>query len=82
MRDAKIAEYQSIVGQVMLIAEHLAELDLPRILREIEHAEVLGPFVDPTLWTHKHHAMSEDKELIQAALPLRSLGQRRKEAKP
>lgn len=88
-REEKIANYQSIVGQVTLVAEHLAELDLPSILRDIERAETLGPFLDPTLARQKWQAMMEDKELLEAALPLSEMGlrvkdelQRRKEAKP
>lgn len=84
-KQEKIAEYQVTVGEVMLMAERLAQLGIPELLAAIERAEAMGPILDPTLWVAKNRAMQEDKELLLAALPLRNIAEvlheKNKEAK-
>lgn len=68
-------EYQLCVQNVRLVASLLAEYRIADILAAIDRAETTGPLLDPTLWREKNQAMSEDKESLEAALPLWRHGQ-------
>ena len=68
-------QYQSGLQAAAVAAVMLAETDIPEILRMIEHADSFGAVLDPTLYREKHQAMMEDKELIEAAMPLWRMGQ-------
>lgn len=68
--NAKGLEYQAAVGSCALVGSMLTQYDLPEMLRAIEHAEAMGPMIDPTLYREKADAMDEDKTLLEAALPL------------
>lgn len=74
-----IETYQTAVQQTVLAAQLLAEHDIPGILAAIDRAETMAPFTDPTLYIKKAKAMREDKEVLEAALPLWKLGQKLKE---
>jgi tRNA U34 5-methylaminomethyl-2-thiouridine-forming methyltransferase MnmC len=77
MSDAeKIEEYRDALRTCVLAARLLAGHDIPKLLSDIEHADSFGPVLDPTLWRAKHKAMSEDREVFEAALALRAIGQR------
>lgn len=71
---AELETYQSTIMQIVLMARILKDIDLPKLIETIDHANAIGPFVDPTLWMQKVDAMSQDKKLLEAALPLRELG--------
>lgn len=64
------AQYQSAVQAVVVMMQIVLTHDLPSILRAIEHADAVGPILDPTTWIKKHKAMHEDRQLLKAALPL------------
>jgi hypothetical protein len=68
-------EYQSGVLAAATAAAMISETDLPKILSMIERADSFGAVLDPTLYREKHQAMMEDKELLEAALPLWKVGQ-------
>jgi len=69
-------EYQGAVVMVAAMARLLAGYDVPGLLADIEHAEAIGPVLDPTLYRDKAKAMGEDRELLRAALPLYQLGKK------
>lgn len=68
--DPRIEEYQLAVRSCALMAGLLLMHDLPGLIKAIESADAIGPLIDPTLWRAKGSAMLEDKELLEAALPL------------
>lgn len=68
--DARGLEYQAAVGSCALVGAMLTQYDLPAMLNAIERAEAIGPMIDPTLYREKHEAMGQDKDLLEAALPL------------
>lgn len=76
---AKGLEYQAAVGTCALVGVMLTEHDLPGMLNAIEHAEAVGPMIDPTLYRNKHEAMGHDKDLLEAALPLWRWAKKQKE---
>lgn len=70
MSTRDIEEYRSAVQACVMAARMLSMHDIPGMLTAIERAHALGPVVDPTLWKQKCQAMEEDKEMLEAALPL------------
>lgn len=74
--DSREVTYRAAVLTCALAGKLLAEHDLPAVLEAIERAEAAGPVLNPTLWKERHKAMLEDKEIVQAALPLRALAVR------
>jgi hypothetical protein len=74
--EAKIAEYRTAITTIALCARMIAEHDLPKLLADIEHADSVGPILDPTLWRDKHRAMEQDREILKAALPLHTLAKK------
>jgi len=76
MSKAQIQEYQAVVLACHTAARMLAQYDLGELLRDIDRAEGLGPILDPTLYREKRQAMQEDKEIVEAALPLWKFGRR------
>lgn len=68
--NAKGLEYQAAVGSCALVGAMLTEHDIPAMLRAINHSEAMGPMIDPTLYREKIDAMMQDKDLLEAALPL------------
>lgn len=57
-------------------ARSLSLIDVPDMLRRIENAEAVGPILDPTLYRAQSQKMAEDKELLEAALPLWRMAQK------
>lgn len=47
--------------------------DIPKLLDKIGTAETVGPLIDPTLYMRQEQRLSEDRELLEAALPLHRL---------
>ena len=65
-----IEEYQSAVQASVLCSRMLSQYDIPQLLRDIEHADAVGGLFNPSLWIQKRIAMYEDREALEAALPL------------
>jgi len=70
MAETTHEEYQQNLKQIMLIARLIRDIPIPKFLQAIDRAESIGPIIDPTLWINNSGAMSEDKEMLQAAKPL------------
>lgn len=66
LRKRQTNVYQAIVTAMMILSIH----DIEGIIKDIDRADVIGPFLDPTLWMNKNKSMMEDKEVFEAALPL------------
>jgi hypothetical protein len=64
------AEYQQALFSVATAARLFVDVDLPDILRRMEHCEAFGGLIDPTLYREKSKDMAHDKEMVEAALPL------------
>lgn len=77
----QVEEYRAAVTACALACRFLQAHDIPKLLRDIEHAEATGPIFNPTLWIEKHKAMEEDKKLLSAALALRDAMPAPQEAK-
>ncbi len=73
-RDAET--YRAGVTMAAAAARLLAGVDVPGLLADIEHADAVGPLLDPTLYREKARAMGEDRELLRAALPLHQMGKK------
>lgn len=63
-------EYKEAVRACHMAAAIVGQHDLDGVLRRIANAETMGPLLDPTLYREKGQAMREDKEVVEAALPL------------
>jgi len=74
--ELKKIEFQGAVHSAVLCAKLLQAHDLPAMLAAIEHADAIGPLADPTLWNQNHKAMQQDREVLEAALPLWQLGKK------
>lgn len=77
--DREIWEYRQAVAAVVMAANLLEQFDLPKLLQEINHAETIGCFINPTLWIEKRSALREDKEMISVAIPLWNLAKKLRE---
>jgi hypothetical protein len=62
--------YQQQLINVAMTARLLVDVDVPDLLQRIERAHSFGCMVDPTLYRDKVGAMDQDKEMLEAALPL------------
>lgn len=68
-----VDDYRGAVIACLISGKVVATFDIPRMLQSIETAHALGPVMDPTLYRDKFLAMDEDKEILEAALPLWNL---------
>ncbi len=64
---------KSCINAGFILTEH----NLPKVLATVNQAEAIGPILNPTLFREKAQALREDKELLEAAMPLYNLVQRR-----
>lgn len=62
------AEYMATQAQVTTFCQLLVAMDLDPFIEAINHADAIGPFVDPTLWTKAHKPMHQ---IRQQAVALR-----------
>lgn len=62
--------YQAALLCVFQCAQFISTADVPDLLARIERAHSFGALLDPTLYRQKVQAMDQDKEMIEAALPL------------
>jgi hypothetical protein len=74
-----VEEYQNSLRVCALLAGIVVEHDVPKMLQMIEQADSIGCMIDPTLYREKHKAMMEDKELLEAVLPLWRIAKKFKE---
>lgn len=72
-------DYAAAIMSCVMAARLLSLHDLPGILAAIERTEALGPLLDPTLYRDRSRAMWDDKEMLEAAMPLWRLAERLKE---
>lgn len=73
------AEYRSLFAAIGVTGQLLLQFDLEQLLRDMERAEAFGCFADPTLWIDKIGKMREDREVVEAALPLWRMAKKLKE---
>lgn len=65
-----VETYQITVRTCAVAMALIEQWDVPKIIAAIENANAVGPIIDPTMYREKSKAMSEDEELLRAALPL------------
>jgi len=75
---ARVQRHREAVKTVYMAGLSIVGHDLPELLRAIERADAFGPILDPTLYRDRAGAMHEDRELLEAALPLWRFAQRMK----
>jgi hypothetical protein len=76
----EVRDYQNTLFMIIAAGEALTIHDLPAMLDAINRAEGLGPLLNPTLFIQKSGAMSIDKALVEAAMPLwRHMKERKEE---
>lgn len=80
MDQMTIEEWRENLKTCGLAAMFLERVNVPDMLARIEKADAFGGLLDPTLWRDKHGAMMEDKELLEAALPLWRYAQKVRES--
>lgn len=63
-------EYMRTQASLMTLCQllHSFNLDLRRFIRMIDHADAVGPILDPSLWMQGHSKMSEIREIALAFL--------------
>ena len=61
-------QYASGLRMAYLVAGCLRNteaLPLAEMREAIDHADTVGPIVDPTTWCRKHRAMAEDRRVVE-----------------
>lgn len=69
-------EYQIGLRILYNAALLVAQYDLDGMLSAITRADTLGPILDPTSYRDHHKAMYEDRDLVNACLPLARIGKK------
>lgn len=64
--------YTDAMTGVQIAAGILREIDLAGVLNAMEHADALGPILDPTLYKSASAKMDQQRALVRAALPLQA----------
>jgi len=59
-------EYELIQNQIMLLGSAVKDLDLDDFIAEIDHADTVGPILDPTAWIKGHDTMYQIRKLAVA----------------
>lgn len=62
------ATYEGLQQQLVLFGAIVAEWPLEDFIAAIDHADTIGPIVDPTLWIRGQKAMSQVRQLAAGAL--------------
>lgn len=70
VKPTDVAGWRAALATVCCANTLLRQFDIPGMLASIERADSVGPILDPTLWRENQEAMNEDRELLEAALPL------------
>ena len=70
----QVADYPATVTMLRQWAAVLVHVDLEAILAKIAQAEALGPMVAPDMYAAAGKVLREDRQLIEAARRLRSVG--------
>lgn len=68
--EAVIDDHRQAMEMIIMAMRMLAVVDLPRVHEAAQRALDFSCFSDPTLWIQKSKALEEDKELLEAAMPL------------
>lgn len=55
---------------VIAAARLLEKVDLSEAINAAEHAAIVAPMIDPTLWRENGNKLAEDIELMRKAKPL------------
>jgi len=63
------ATYLQTQQQLRLLAQIVREMPLKDFINAAEHAETLGPLIDPTLYAQGSRNLAKVKYLAQALLP-------------
>lgn len=66
--ELKIKEYRAARLACELAKKLIEQHDVMQILKDIDRADTVAWFTDPTLWRDKKQAMDEDREVFAAAL--------------
>lgn len=69
----EIETYRAAVTACVMAGQLLAMHDLPKLIRDIDRADAVGPLLNPTLWIQKNQAMKQDRAVLAAALDLRAI---------
>jgi hypothetical protein len=76
--EEKQANYEQVITHIGLFARIIHEHDIPGMLEDIDKADAFGPYLDPTLWMKNRKGLRENKEALEAVLPLWSFAQKLK----
>lgn len=73
------AEHRAAFAVVGMAGRLLLQYDLDQLLKDMEHSEDFGCFFDPTAWMNNIEKLKQDREVIEAALPLWRLAKKLKD---
>ena len=62
-----VESYRSAILGVLSVAHLIRHLDFAAMIKAIDHADTVGPLLDPTLYRRKQKALLEDRGLLEAA---------------
>lgn len=82
MAPETIQQYREELKLIYGLATAISLVDVPAMIAAAEHAESVGPFVDPTAYRRNGRALREDLAALRAARPLWELGQKLLAAPP
>jgi len=62
----KHQEYLKVQGQILALARSVRDIPLDEFIEAGEHADTVGPFLDPTLWREGHGNLQKIMDLARA----------------
>jgi len=62
------SEYQTELLSIFNLCALVRRLEIAAVLEQIQHAEAVGPIIDPTLYRMAHPPLHWHKKCAQAAL--------------
>lgn len=68
----KEEEYIQCQSSLILLAKIVKDLPLNEFLSAIDHANTVGPLLDPTLWMRGSKKMQEIRQLASSLLPFQA----------
>lgn len=60
------AEYKSHMQKLVMCADVIEHVPFDELLEMLEHADGIGPFIDPTAWMKGHHNIEPQRKLVSA----------------
>ena len=78
----RVSDVGGCVMTIIAAMRILTQLDLKSAIQDSQTALDIGPIFHPTLWRDKHQKLSEDVELMRAALPLWKYAEKLRYEKP